>query len=181
MCSDATEMEVTVTPLNDVPVVGVTGTFTYTQSAAGLAVLANAVLTDADDASLQSATVKITNVFVGDKLEFTLPSDSTLQGTYTAATGQLRLVGGATLAQYQSALRAVTFRSTIGAGMQVAQRSIAVILNDGQETSASAPQVTIDMCAAPGFFATEGEGASATPCASTRTAMSMGDASAPLV
>ena len=164
VCSDAKEMEVTVTPLNDVPVVGITGTFTYTQSDAGLAVLANAVLTDADDASLQSATVKITNVFAGDQLEFTLPSDSTLQGTYTAATGQLRLVGGATLAQYQSVLRAVTFRSTTGTGMQVAQRSIAVILNDGRETSASAPQVTIDMCAAPGYFASEGEGASA-PCA----------------
>ncbi|MEW5728769.1 MAG: tandem-95 repeat protein, partial [Pseudomonadota bacterium] len=82
----------------------------YTENAAPVAVFGSLSVLDADDASMQGATVTIANFMAGDTLGFT--DQNGITGTYNAATGVLTLTGTATLAFYQAALQSVTFSAT---------------------------------------------------------------------
>ena len=67
-----------------------------------------------DDTQLTGATVTIDSLVAGDLLDF-INDGSTMgaiTGSYNSGTGVLTLSGTATLAQYQAALRTVTYRST---------------------------------------------------------------------
>ena len=69
------------------------------------------VVTDVDDTNLDSAIVAISaGLQAGDVLAFT--NQNGITGTYDSATGVLTLTGGATVANYQTALRTVQFRTT---------------------------------------------------------------------
>jgi hypothetical protein len=153
VCSLAKETTVWVTPVNDTPIAMVSGTFSFTQSGAAADVFTNLQLSDADDTTLEAANVTIAPVTAGDVLTITLPVDTTITSQYDAVTATLSLAGSAPLAQYQTALRTITFSSTIGANLSTVQRTIAISVSDGQHDSASMPQVTVDVCAARGFFA----------------------------
>lgn len=68
-------------------------------------------LSDADDSDLAGATVRITGGYqAGDILEF--PNTPTITGVFDAVTGTLTLSGADSIANYQAALRSVTFSSS---------------------------------------------------------------------
>ena len=96
----------------DAPVLAVSNAASYTENAAAVAVDPNITVVDQDSTDLVSATIAITTGFqaTADELAFTPAAGIT--GTYNATTGVLSLTGTATLAQYQTALRSVTYRST---------------------------------------------------------------------
>ncbi|WP_184438176.1 Ig-like domain-containing protein, partial [Mycobacterium sp. AZCC_0083] len=74
----------------------------------------------------------------GDKLGYTAPQNNPITGAYNAATGTLTLSGTGTVAQYQEALRAVTFSTTAGA--LVGARTVSfVVTDDGDLSSISVP------------------------------------------
>ena len=69
--------------------------------------------TDPDSAHLQGATASITGELPladGDSLAFT--STPNITGSYNSGTGVLTLTGTATVANYQTALRSITFSNT---------------------------------------------------------------------
>ena len=67
-------------------------------------------VTDADNTTLASATVSITSgLFAGDALNFT--NQNGITGSYSSSTGILTLTGSASIANYQTALRSITFSS----------------------------------------------------------------------
>ena len=109
-------ISVRVTPDNDSAAViaggGVTPT-SYTEQAAPVAVDTGLTVTDVDSTSLVSATVEIAAGFVaGDALAADLTGLPAITGTYDSGTGVLTLTGPATLAEYQQALRSVSFASS---------------------------------------------------------------------
>ena len=109
--STAATGTILITPINDAPALAGAGNATsYTEQAAAL-VLDNALtVADPDNASLVGATVKITAGFVaGDTLNFT--NQNGISGSYNAGTHVLTLTGSASVANYQAALRSVTFSS----------------------------------------------------------------------
>ncbi|MEA2840969.1 MAG: hypothetical protein QOF41_2299 [Methylobacteriaceae bacterium] len=111
--SNAPTSTITITPVNDAPVVGgVTGVNTaYTEQAAALAVDSGVTVSDADSTDLAGASVSISGGFqAGDTLHFT--DTATITHTYNAATGVLTLSGTDTVANYQTALDSVTFDNT---------------------------------------------------------------------
>jgi hypothetical protein len=69
-------------------------------------------LSDVDDTNIESATVAITSGFAAgeDVLGFT--DQNGITGSYEPVTGVLTLTGSATLADYQTALRLVTYENT---------------------------------------------------------------------
>ena len=82
---------------------------TFTEDGAGTVIDANLTLADTDNTTLSGARVAITaGLSAGDALGFVAQNGIT--GSYDAATGVLTLSGTATVAQYQAALRSVTFR-----------------------------------------------------------------------
>lgn len=95
------------------PVVTLSGTpATFTEGGADVAIDASLTVADTDSAQLVSAVVAITGGYrpAEDRLIFT--DQSGIAGTWNAALGTLTLSGAATVADYQTALRSVTYRNT---------------------------------------------------------------------
>lgn len=97
--------------------------------------------TDADNATLASGTVSISNGLVSaeDALSFTASAATygNIAGTYNAGTGVLTLTSAgatATLAQWQAALRSVSYRNSSDAPTTTA-RTVSFVVNDGTQNS----------------------------------------------
>ncbi len=100
---------------------GVTNTFTLGGSAVAVD---PGVTLSSSDPDLTGTTVTITNYVPGDALNFT--NQSGISGSYSA--GVLTLSGSATPAQYQTALRSVTFSTT---NNNTTTRSLSIVAING--------------------------------------------------
>jgi CshA-type fibril repeat protein len=101
-----------VNPVNDAPVIsGAGSTQGYVENAAGTVLEPAISLADVDDTQVTHATISITGGFVaGDRLNFV--NQLGISGSYNAVTHVLTLTGTATRANYETALRSITFDST---------------------------------------------------------------------
>jgi VCBS repeat-containing protein len=137
-------VEVTITGVNDAPVLTTGSTLVYTENQAAQAINSSIIVSDIDTATMTSATVKITGGYVAaqDTLGFTSDSGSmgNITGTLSGDTMTLTSVGGtATKAQWQTALRAVTYvnSSTGNINPNTADRTVSYEINDGSDKSAT--------------------------------------------
>ncbi len=133
--SNVSAKPLSVIAVNDVPVL-VSSSITTVYFHPNSIIIDNGVtIGDADNANQASATISITGGFAaGDVLAFT--NTATITGTYNTATGVLTLTGAsATVAEWQAALRSVTFSS--GAAL-TAPRIIGFVVNDGSDNSNTA-------------------------------------------
>ena len=99
-----------VTAVNDAPVVtaGTTASFTEQGSAVALDPRRLTVTRCRQRQNLASATVSISSgFFAGDTLNFT--NQNGITGSYNSGTGVLTLTGTRRVANYQAALRSITF------------------------------------------------------------------------
>ncbi|WP_431294334.1 MBG domain-containing protein [Pedobacter sp. P26] len=134
----------TVFAANQAPVVTTSGGIT---SFLGSQIVVDNGLTisDTDNTTLASATVTITGNFqtAQDVLAFTNTGSAiygNIMGSYTAGSGTLTLTSAgatATLAQWQSALRAVTYNNT-ASSPNTTSRTISFIVSDGPNNSNAA-------------------------------------------
>ncbi|UPK45451.1 S-layer homology domain-containing protein [Paenibacillus pabuli] len=143
---------VTVTDADQTPIVTTNGGSTaYTAGTTGVTLDAGVTISDLNNGTLASARVSIGSGFQsGDVLAYT--NDEATMGNITASydafTGVLTLISSdatATLAQWQSALRGITFLST---STTPGQRIISYAVSDGTKTSAAAThtvEVTVMM------------------------------------
>ena len=111
--SDTDTVAITVTAVNDAPVLSnVPGTATYTEGATGTVLASALTLTDVDTANISRARVWITTgLQPGD----TLSADTTgtsITVSYNATIGSLNLFGPGTAAQFEQVLRTVAFSSS---------------------------------------------------------------------
>jgi uncharacterized delta-60 repeat protein len=86
--------------------------------------------TDSDSAALVGATVWISNNFASGEDVLGFANQNGITGNYDGSTGVLTLSGTATTAQYQSALRSVTYRDS-SQNPSTATRTISFRVNDG--------------------------------------------------
>jgi hypothetical protein len=165
-----------ITPINDPPTLTTTGSnLSYTEGDGPVAADPGLTVNDPDSAQLQGATVSVTGNFVAadDSLGFT--NQSGITGSYDAGTGVLTLSGNASVANYQAALRTVTYQDssqspsgtktlsfqatdTAGAASNVATRAVSLTgVNDAPTVTTTAgntaytqggPSVTVDSGAA---------------------------------
>ncbi|MDZ4236341.1 MAG: hypothetical protein U1C73_21890, partial [Dietzia sp.] len=95
---------------------------------------------DADSDELNSATITIvTGGQDGDVLDYTPPNGNPVTGSWDAATKTLTLTGTATIAQYEEAIKAVTFATTEG-GLP---RSLTISVTDETNKASLAPGAAI--------------------------------------
>lgn len=160
-----------VTPENDAPTTVAGGASpTYTEGGTAVVIDPALAVNDVDSASLASATVSISAGFdtADDVLAFT--NTATITGSYNAATGVLTLTGADTVANYQAALRSVTYRNADTDNPSTAARTIQFRVNDGALVSAAA-STTVSVTGVndlPVFIASPGNAAwveNATPSA----------------
>ena len=105
---------VTVSAVADAPVLSAASGVTYLEGGSAVSLHPSLSLSDADDFRIASATVTISSIgrTTGDLLHFTGASGSPIAGSYTSGTGVLSLSGTASLAEYQTALRSITFENS---------------------------------------------------------------------
>ncbi|MGH8083934.1 MAG: autotransporter domain-containing protein [Lysobacter sp.] len=136
--STAATRTVTVTAVNQTPIVTTTGaTTSYGSGAPAVVIDGGTTVSDLDNATQSAATVAIGSGFrSGDILAFaSAGSFGNIAGSYNAATGVLTLTSAgatATNAQWGNALSSVTFSSTSITG---GNRTIGFSISDGDKTS----------------------------------------------
>jgi VCBS repeat-containing protein len=133
--SAAATKAITVTPVNDAPIVGtMAGALAYTENAGAVAVDSALTVADPDNAQLTGATVAISANLASaqDALAFT--NQLGITGSYNAGTGVLTLTGTASVASYQTALRSITYANSSDTP-STAQRTVSFSVSDGALTS----------------------------------------------
>ncbi len=110
------------------------GPLAYTENAGAVAVTSTLTLSDADDTQMETATIQITGNYVTgqDLLEFA--DTANITGSWVSGTGTLTLSGPASLAEFETALRNVTYRN-ISENPATATRTISFSAFDGDATS----------------------------------------------
>ena len=144
--SNTVTVNVTVSAVNDAPVVTAGGTLNYTENQAPAVVDGGVVVSDVDNGQLQGATVSITGNFVSAEDVLALPAPvGSITGSYNSGTGVLTLSGTDTLANYQTALRSVTYANSSD-DPNTSARTVSWVINDGLVNSAPATS-TINVAA----------------------------------
>ncbi len=139
------DITLTAPHINSVPLVTTSGgSSSFTEGDSSTVIDSGLTLSDPDNSTLSSATVSITGNFQPGADVLIFVNDGSTMGnitaSYDAGTGVLTLTSAgatATLAQWQAALRSVTYSNSSDAP-GTANRTISFIANDGQDDSTAA-------------------------------------------
>jgi VCBS repeat-containing protein len=128
--SNIATVNITITLVNDAPVVTAGGTLTFTEGDPATVIDNTITISDSDSANLVGATVAISGNYASgqDVLGFT--NTANITGVFNAGTGTLTLTGTDTLANYQAALRSVTYNNT-SSNPSTLQRTVTWQVDDG--------------------------------------------------
>jgi hypothetical protein len=127
---------------------GATGanyTTTFTENGAAVSIADTDVsITDVESSNIVSATITLTNFKASDVLAAGVLPGGITASAYNPATGVITLSGSSTLANYQAAIRAITFANT-SENPDITPRVINVIVNDGSSSSSNVAVATINV------------------------------------
>ena len=105
------------------------GTMAYTENGT-TALDAGLVVADADGGNLRLATVTMTTNYVNGEDTLAFVTQNGISGSWSAATGVLALSGSSTVANYQTALRSITYYNNSD-NPATATRTVTFVANDG--------------------------------------------------
>ncbi|MGA3682251.1 retention module-containing protein [Pseudomonas graminis] len=114
---------------------------TFTEGQGGVSIADQLTVTDADSPTLQGAKVTLTNAQDADTLVVGSPN-ANIAVTTATVNGQivLTLTGAATAAEYEAVIKSITFQNS-SQDPSVADRTITVTVNDGQNDSVPATSI----------------------------------------
>ena len=150
--SSPATVTITITGSDDLPVISGVGTtpVTYTAQSPAVPVSPGLSLSDDDDDTIVAAIAVIANGgdVSGDVLAF--DSENGITGSYDASDQDLLMTGAASLADYQAALRSVTFATSDGSASPAA-RNVGFAVEDslGQVSETEIQSVTVTAAAVP--------------------------------
>ena len=132
--SDTDNIAITVNAINDAPVVTAGATLDYDEGSPATVIDATVTITDTDDTNLEGATIRITTNYESgeDTLGFT--NQNGISGSFNASNGTLTLTGTSSIANYQAALRSVTYQNSSNTPSEL-NRTVTFIVNDGDTNS----------------------------------------------
>jgi hypothetical protein len=109
----------------------------YTEGDAATAITSALTVADVDDTNIESATVQITANLDASEDVLAFSNQNGITGSWTSGTGTMALSGSATKANYQTALRSITYQNTDTDNPSTATRTVTFIVNDGDDNSNS--------------------------------------------
>ena len=135
--SNTQSRDIAITPVNDAPVqAAIEGTaLAYTENDGPVAITSTIAISDVDDTHIESAVVSISGNYANGEDVLAFTNQSGITGSWNTTTGELTLTGSATLADYQAALRSVTYENT-SLDPSTATRTVSFHVNDGELDSA---------------------------------------------
>ena len=107
--SNVANKTVSVAAVNDAPAITAGATILFTEGDAAKVIDNTITVGDVDDANIEAATVQITGNYASPQDVLGFVNAPPIFGTLNPAGDTLTLTGSATLAQYQAALRSVTY------------------------------------------------------------------------
>ena len=122
------------TTVNAAPLVSTSASTSYILGGVPIFIAPDAVVSDADDTHLVSASVQISSGFVAGEDELRFTDTSTISGNWNSVTGLLSLNGLDTLAAYQTALQSIGY-ANIGAAPVTGTRNFNYQVSDGDAVS----------------------------------------------
>ena len=144
--SDTDTVAIAVTPVNDAPVVSAGGTLAYTENDVASAIDAGITLSDVDSATLTGATASITSGFQASEDALIFVNQNGITGSYAA--GILTLSGSASVADYQTALRSVSYVNASEAPSGAA-RTVSYQVDDGAAANNTSNVATATIAVTP--------------------------------
>ena len=136
-------IQITVNPVNDAPSVTTTGTsLAYVEGDGATAIDPGLTLSDVDSANLTGSTVSIVTGFASSEDTLGFTDQLGITGSYDGGTGILTLSGTASVADYQTALRSVTYANS-SEMPSTTNRAISFQVSDGAASSSSSRTITV--------------------------------------
>ncbi len=134
--TSTTQITVTIQGANDAPTqTAIEGTaLSYTENVGAIAITSTLSLADVDDANLNSATIQITGNYAAGQDQLSFTDQNGITGSWNSTNGTLTLSGSASTANYQAALRSVTYTNTSEAP-NIATRTVSFTVSDGALSS----------------------------------------------
>jgi len=136
--SNILNRDVSVVPVNDAPAeFGIeTSTLSYAENSGPVVISPGIALSDSDDTDLESAIVQLSGNYnsAEDSLDFT--DTPNITSSWDNNSGTLTLTGTDTVANYQTALRSVTYENS-SANPSSLVRTVIFSVNDGDVSSNS--------------------------------------------
>ncbi len=135
--SNVASRNINVIDVNVSPVLaGIEGsTLAYTEGDGAVSVTGSITVSDADDTDIESATVAITGNYILGEDELAFVNTGNITGSFNSNSGVLTLSGTDNIANYQSALRSVTYENTSGDPITALDRTVSFTVNDGDANS----------------------------------------------
>jgi hypothetical protein len=136
--SNTVSRNITVTGINDVPVLSaieVTAA-SYTENALPVNLTSVISITDVDDANMDSAEIRIITNYLPAEDTLVFTSIGGISGTWTQGTGTLMLRGSTIKANYDTALRSVAYKNK-SENPTILTRTVRFRVNDGDDNSNS--------------------------------------------
>ena len=104
---------VNITPDNDAPDITTTvSALNYNENAGAIILDAGVSIYDGDSTNLTGATIQITTAYVNGEDVLAFANQNGITGTWDSSTGTLTLSGTANVANYQTAMRSITYTNT---------------------------------------------------------------------
>ncbi len=131
--NDSATVMITVIDIHEEPVLDAieTAALSYTENQSPLALTGQLTVEDEDDTHLESATIQITGNYQSGEDVLAFTDTATITGSWNSTTGTLSLSGSATVAEYQAALRSVTYENTSD-DPDPSTRTVSFTVNDGE-------------------------------------------------
>ena len=117
------------------------GNLSYTENDPATVIDSGLTVTDTDSANLTGATVAITAGFVSAQDTLAFATQLGITGNYNNGTGVLTLTGTTTVANYQTALRTVTYQNS--SDNPTASRTVTFTVNDATGPGAATRGIAI--------------------------------------
>jgi hypothetical protein len=123
---------------NDAPVVTTTlSALAYVENSGAAAIDSGLTITDADNATMTGATITISGNYVNGQDTLSFTDQNGITGNWNAGSGTLTLSGASSVANYQAALRSITYTNSSDSP-SLATRTVSFAVSDGIATSSTA-------------------------------------------
>ena len=134
--SNIVTRDINVTAMNDASVLAAIegAPLAYLENAAPAAITGSITVADVDDTNIESATIQITGNYTSGEDVLAFTDTASITGSWNAISGAMTLSGSDTLANYEAALRAVTYENT-SSNPSTAQRTVSFTVDDGDDPS----------------------------------------------
>ncbi len=140
--SNIVSRQINITAVSNAPDLSAieSSALSFAEGSAPVIISKSIIVTDPDNTNLVSAVIRIANNYRRGEDVLAFANQNGISGSWNALTGILSLTGISSKANYQAALRSITYRN-ISSNPSAGSRTVAFSVNDGTSNSNSPSRI----------------------------------------